>query len=82
VQRIVAADAALLVAADSDGDTPLHNAARGGHTHVVQLLLQHGASAMTLNHADQTPRDAAGSDADPELAQTLLAAEQRCPAPC
>lgn len=31
-----------------NGYTPLHQAAQQGHTHIVNLLLQHGASANEL----------------------------------
>jgi hypothetical protein len=33
----------VLQVQDEDGDTPLHNAARGGHARVVRYLLAEGA---------------------------------------
>ena len=69
--------------ADSDGDTPVHLAANGGHAHVVSLLLSHlkspalhSASAKSVlaakNASGQTAAELAD---DPALAAELRAAE-------
>lgn len=38
----------LLVVFVQNGYTPLHQAAQQGHTHIINLLLQHGASPNEL----------------------------------
>jgi Ankyrin repeats (3 copies) len=76
VQRIVAMDASLITAVDADGDTPLHNAARGGHAQIVEYLLQQGASASTLNNAQHTPRGTCGGDISADLVVLLRHAEE------
>ncbi|CAI7788578.1 unnamed protein product [Closterium sp. NIES-53] len=45
----------MIAAQDSDGDTPLHNAARGEHPSVCRLLLDAGANPAAPNHAAQVP---------------------------
>ncbi len=40
--------------ADNDGDTPLHNAARGGFHQLVTLLLKHGADPAAQNKEGRT----------------------------
>jgi ankyrin repeat protein len=37
------------------GSTPLHEAAVRGHTHIVELLLRHGASHSLKDHEGVTP---------------------------
>ncbi|KAI8620739.1 hypothetical protein BC830DRAFT_1058902, partial [Chytriomyces sp. MP71] len=45
------------------GDTPLHNAAWGGHTAAVSLLLQHPEIRVDLKNNDgATPRSLAKND--------------------
>lgn len=52
-----------LPAADEDGDTPLHNAARGNHASVVSLMLSAGADPMAVNKEGNTPaREAEDED--------------------
>mmetsp|Transcript_13687 Transcript_13687/g.41386 ORF Transcript_13687/g.41386 Transcript_13687/m.41386 type:complete len:192 (+) Transcript_13687:34-609(+) len=51
---------ATLGAANDDGDTALHLAARGGFQAQVDLLLEHGATLdAPRNHDGKTPRDVA-----------------------
>ena len=40
---------------NEEGNTPLHYACLNGHTEVVQLLMQHGASASEFNRCTQSP---------------------------
>ena len=42
-------------AINSDGDTPLHEAARWGKERIVALLLQHGADLTIPNNWGRTP---------------------------
>ena len=37
------------------GETPLHEAARGGHDDILQLLLNHGASVNAVDNDGDTP---------------------------
>lgn len=53
---------------DEDGDTPLHNAARGNHVAVIRLLLAHGADPKAQNGEGNLPED----EADEAPAQELL----------
>ncbi|EKX53179.1 hypothetical protein GUITHDRAFT_64487, partial [Guillardia theta CCMP2712] len=48
--------------ADSDNDTPLHNATNGDHIKVVQLLLSAGADKKAENDAGETPEMLAHDD--------------------
>ena len=43
----------------SNGSTPLHEAARGGHHQVVELLVRKGADITALDDLDATPYDLA-----------------------
>ena len=40
---------------DVDGDTPLHNAARGNHAECCRILLWHGASSDAVNDMNEKP---------------------------
>lgn len=44
LQQLAAIDRAKLFSKDHNGWTPLHEAARGGHVHVIQYLIEEGAS--------------------------------------
>lgn len=43
--------------ADVDGDTPLHNAARGDHVECCKILLAGGADTHALNNNGEKPED-------------------------
>ena len=59
------AEPECMSAADVDGDTPLHNAARGGFADVVKLLIERGADCRAVNHEVRRPDELAlpGSEA-------------------
>jgi len=61
VERLIDADALVIVSYSSDGWTPLHLAAYFGHSKIVELLLGHGADARATsqNPNQNTPLHAA-----------------------
>jgi len=59
---------------DTDGDTALHNAARGGHLDVVQYLLQQGADPSVVNQQSKT---AAAEAEEPQVVAALVRAAQQ-----
>jgi ankyrin repeat protein len=46
---------AKVTAKDSEGNTPLHYAARGGHVDIAAALLEYGADVDALNKKNETP---------------------------
>lgn len=69
-------DPALLLARDKDGSTPLHCAAWKGHSDVVKLLLELGASTEVPSqngHYGTTALHAAAHGDQKEVVQILLA---------
>ena len=74
---LVDRQADLIHATDTDGDQPLHNAARGGHTDVVQFLLLEGADPCSRNKMGETPRQTAGDDIVPGIVEALTIAEKQ-----
>jgi ankyrin repeat protein len=77
VRMLVDRQASLIHATDTDGDQPLHNAARGGHTDVVQFLLLEGADPCKKNKLGETPRQTAGKDIHPGIVEALIIAEKQ-----
>lgn len=70
-------DQALVSAVDADGDTPLHNAARGGWTEIVETLLLEGASPLVRNKLGETPRQTCGlNDVEAGVEEALIIAEK------
>jgi ankyrin repeat protein len=59
-------------AAFAAGDTPLHSAAQGGYTEIVQLLLNNGAVVDSTNESQQTPLHYASAFRQKEVIQLLL----------
>ena len=52
---------------DSDGNTPLHDAAKTGDLDLVLLLVEHGALPDTINHASRSPIDVAKTFMNDEI---------------
>ena len=53
------------------GQTPLHMAAGGGHSAVVQLLLESGADVNAKDRRDQTALDLAQKAGHDEIVELL-----------
>jgi len=62
-------------ARESDGETPLHQAAYYGHLEVAKLLLEHGARRHIKNNEDETPLDLARKEGHQRVVQILLVPE-------
>ena len=76
VLALLAQDASLISARDTDGSTPLHCATWKGHERLVQVLLQHGAdvnAANNNNHWGTTPLHAAAHANQRAIAELLIA---------
>ena len=72
---LLAGDASLLNARDSDGSTPLHCATWKGHQYVVAALLEAGADVNAVNQNDHwgtTPLHAAAHANQAAIAKMLL----------
>jgi len=75
LKLLLAQDASLLNARDSDGSTPLHCATWKGHPMVVAVLLEAGADVNAVNqneHWGTTPLHAAAHANQAEIAKMLL----------
>jgi ankyrin repeat protein len=76
VKELLAGDATLVSAKDSDGSTPLHCATWKGHQNVVELLLSRGAEVNAHNQNDHwgtTPLHAAAHANQRAIAELLIA---------
>jgi GA-binding protein transcription factor beta len=75
VKELLAIDAALIGARDTDGSTPLHCATWKGHLNVVSLLLDAGAEVNLHNqneHWGTTPLHAAAHANQAAIAELLI----------
>ncbi|KAJ8133111.1 hypothetical protein O1611_g512 [Lasiodiplodia mahajangana] len=67
VQRILDRDRDQIYAQDSQGDTPLHEAARAGFEDVVYTLLDAGAPVSAINQLGMSPGEYAKYYTRPEI---------------
>jgi ankyrin repeat protein len=75
LKTLLAADAKLIHARDTDGSTPLHCATWKGHQDAVALLLKAGADVNAKNENDHwgtTPLHAAAHANQSKIAQMLV----------
>jgi ankyrin repeat protein len=75
VKTLLATDADLLNALDTDGSTPLHCAAWKGHVETAAFLVSAGANVNSHNrneHWGTTPLHAAAHANQPAIAQLLI----------
>ena len=61
----------------TEGDTPLHGAAQGGHLNLIRLLLDNKADATIGNTHGESPLDIASSSGNIETVALLSAAMQK-----
>lgn len=72
VERLVASDKSLISNRDSMQRTPLHRAARGGQTAIIQTLLDKGASIMARDEYQWTPLHMAAESDKAEAVRLLI----------
>ena len=72
-ERLIAAGADV-TATTSEGDTPLHWAALGGHTTMAQCLIKAGAQVNTQNHYGDTPLQLASDRQHAAMVEILQSA--------
>ncbi len=75
VLTLLAQDASLISARDTDGSTPLHCATWKGHERLVEVLLQQGADVNATNNNDHwgtTPLHAAAHGNQRAIAELLI----------
>ena len=75
--QVLVDSGADVTARDTDGNTPLHMAAREGDVSMVQFLLAHGGEPDRLNNAERTPLDLAliFAEEEPEIFHVLHSAQ-------
>ena len=74
LRLLIAHGADVNARAYTEGQTPLHIAARKGRLTNAQILLQHGADARAVNNDGETPADLVNGEEDPELSRLLQSA--------
>lgn len=67
----------LINARDSDGDTPLHHAARNAFLDIVQILLSHGARASARNASEETTLHSACRYNFPNVVREIVKQDKR-----
>lgn len=67
---------AFVNAQDSEGETPLHNAARGGHAEAVRYLLSLGADPLLPANDGSLPIDEAQDEGVAAILQDAMDAEE------
>jgi len=77
VRRILSDRPDMLDCCDEDGWTPLHEAARGGYTKVIEVLLLRGADVNARNEDGQTPLHLAARSGEGAAAKLLIGARAR-----
>jgi hypothetical protein len=73
IEYLIGIEGCDVNAKDADGDTPLQDAARHGHTEVVALLLQAGADKSVQNMDGKTALDLAHAQEKPNICSLLSA---------
>ncbi len=73
VESVLSRRPDLVNRSGSYGWTPLHEAARGGYTRLVRVLLRHGADANARNRDGNTPLHEAVRAGEPGTTSALLA---------
>ena len=71
VKQAVTDDPTLVQSKDSDGYTPLHHAAIGGHAEVVEVLLENGAKLDGIGSRGETALFLASSAGSAEVVELL-----------
>lgn len=72
VKQSVESDPKLVRTTDASGYTPLHYAATGGHTDVIEVLLDAGADVNARGSRGETPLLLAASKGNVEVVELLI----------
>ncbi|XP_064473258.1 transient receptor potential cation channel subfamily A member 1 homolog isoform X2 [Ornithodoros turicata] len=67
----------LINIGDSDGDTPLHHAAKNAFLDIVQMLLEHGALPSARNNCDETTLHSACAYNFPNVVREIVRQDRR-----